>query len=114
MLLAKIPTPALSRNSSRSRGAARSFFSRVTILDLAEVYGFAHRGQVSLPTSPARSPLTVYWTAFVGLFFDYYDLYLFVYLEKVLAGAFQLTGSQSNALQFSGVAGVGLGALGFG
>ena len=60
---------------------------------------------------PARR---VYWTAFVGLFFDYYDLYLFVYLEKVLAGAFGLSVGQSDALQFTGLAGVGLGALVFG
>lgn len=56
----------------------------------------------------------VYWTAFIGLFFDYYDLYLFVYLEKVLAAQFALTVEQSNGLQFAGIAGVGLGALGFG
>jgi MFS family permease len=64
---------------------------------------------VSLP-SAAR----IYWTAFVGLFFDYYDLFLFIYLEKVLAAQFGLSGSESNALQFTGLAGVGLGALGFG
>jgi len=56
----------------------------------------------------------VFWTAFVGLFFDYYDLYLFVYLEKVLAMDFGLTVGASNALQFVGMAGVGLGALIFG
>ncbi len=56
----------------------------------------------------------VYWTAFVGLFFDYYDLYLFVYLEKVLAGHFGLSVAQSDTLQFTGLAGVGLGALVFG
>ncbi len=56
----------------------------------------------------------VYWTAFVGLFFDYYDLYLFVYLEKVLAAHFGLSVAESDALQFTGLAGVGLGALGFG
>lgn len=50
----------------------------------------------------------------MGLFFDYYDLYLFVYLEKVLAGAFGLSVGQSDALQFTGLAGVGLGALVFG
>ena len=60
---------------------------------------------------PARR---VYWTAFIGLFFDYYDLYLFVYLEKVLAGHFGLSVGESNALQFTGLAGVGLGALLFG
>lgn len=62
------------------------------------------------PESPAR----VYWTAFVGLFFDYYDLYLFIYLQKVLEGYFALTESQSDWLQFTGLAGVGLGALVFG
>ena len=56
----------------------------------------------------------VYWTAFIGLFFDYYDLYLFIYLEKVLAQEFALTAAQSGWLQFTGLAGVGLGALGFG
>ncbi len=56
----------------------------------------------------------VYWTAFVGLFFDYYDLYLFVYLEKVLAAHFGLSVGESDALQFTGLAGVGLGALVFG
>ena len=65
---------------------------------------------VSTPISAAR----VYWTAFIGLFFDYYDLFLFIYLEKVLAGSFGLSGSQSSALQFTGLAGVGLGALVFG
>jgi hypothetical protein len=62
----------------------------------------------------AVSAIRVYWTAFVGLFFDYYDLYLFVYLEKVLAGEFGLSVAQSNALQFTGLAGVGAGALLFG
>jgi MFS family permease len=60
------------------------------------------------------SPARIYWTAFIGLLFDYYDLYLFVYLEKVLAGHFALTPGASNTLQFTGLAGVGLGALGFG
>lgn len=60
------------------------------------------------------TPHRVYWTAFIGLFFDYYDLYLFVYLEKVLAAAFGLSVAQSDTLQFAGLAGVGLGALGFG
>jgi predicted MFS family arabinose efflux permease len=60
------------------------------------------------------SPARIYWTAFIGLLFDYYDLYLFVYLEKALAGHFALTPGASNALQFTGLAGVGLGALGFG
>jgi predicted MFS family arabinose efflux permease len=56
----------------------------------------------------------VYWTAFIGLFFDYYDLYLFIYLEKVLRADFGLTQAQSNFLQFTGLAGVGFGALFFG
>lgn len=56
----------------------------------------------------------VYWTAFIGLFFDYYDLYLFVYLERELARQFALSVSESNWLQFSGLAGVGVGALVFG
>ncbi|MEO6875439.1 MAG: MFS transporter [Opitutaceae bacterium] len=60
------------------------------------------------------SPVRVYWTAFIGLFFDYYDLFLFIYLEKVLAGHFGLSDSASSALQFTGLAGVGLGALVFG
>ena len=60
------------------------------------------------------SPARIYWTAFIGLLFDYYDLYLFVYLEKVLAAYFALTPAASNTLQFTGLAGVGLGALGFG
>jgi predicted MFS family arabinose efflux permease len=60
------------------------------------------------------SAARVYWTAFIGLLFDYYDLYLFIYLEKVLAAHFDLTPAQSNLLQFTGLAGVGLGALGFG
>lgn len=60
------------------------------------------------------SPQAVYWTAFIGLFFDYYDYYLFIYLEKVLAGHFALSVAQSNALQFAGLAGVGVGALVFG
>lgn len=60
------------------------------------------------------SPGRVYWTAFTGLFFDYYDLYLFVYLEKVLAKEFALSAAASDALQFAGLAGVGGGALIFG
>ena len=56
----------------------------------------------------------VYWTAFTGLFFDYYDLYLFVYLQKTLAEQFALSPAQSDWLQFAGLAGVGLGALVFG
>jgi len=65
---------------------------------------------VNSPESAAR----VYWTAFIGLFFDYYDLYLFVYLANTLTAAFALTTSQSNWLQFMGLAGVGVGALLFG
>lgn len=61
-----------------------------------------------------ESPWRVYLTAFIGLFFDYYDLYLFVYLEKVLAKEFALAAGQSGWLQFTGLAGVGLGALIFG
>jgi len=61
-----------------------------------------------------ESPARVYWTAFIGLFFDYYDLFLFIYLEKVLAAHFGLGVGESNALQFSGLAGVGVGALFFG
>lgn len=65
--------------------------------------------------APANeSAARVYWTAFIGLFFDYYDLYLFIYLEKVLAQEFALTAAQSGWLQFTGLAGVGLGALVFG
>ena len=60
------------------------------------------------------SATRVYWTAFIGLFFDYYDLFLFIYLEKVLAAHFALSGAASDALQFTGLAGVGLGALVFG
>lgn len=63
---------------------------------------------------PLISPVRVYWTAFIGLFFDYYDLFLFIYLEKVLAAHFALSGTASSALQFTGLAGVGLGALVFG
>jgi hypothetical protein len=72
--------------------------------------------QARVSNNPPRplSPIGVYWTAFIGLFFDYYDLYLFVYLEKVLAAHFGLSTVGSNALQFSGLAGVGLGALIFG
>lgn len=65
--------------------------------------------------APANeSSARVYWTAFIGLFFDYYDLYLFIYLERVLAQEFSLTAAQSGWLQFTGLAGVGLGALVFG
>ncbi len=67
-------------------------------------------GNAGSQSSTAR----IYWTAFIGLLFDYYDLYLFVYLEKVLAAHFALTPAESNTLQFIGLAGVGAGALGFG
>ncbi len=69
------------------------------------------------PASPAghdMSHVRVYWTAFIGLLFDYYDLYLFIYLEKVLAAHFGLAQGASDWLQFTGLAGVGAGALGFG
>src|SRR5687768_6729349 len=69
---------------------------------------------VTMPFARPLSPASVYWTAFVGLFFDYYDLYLFVYLEKVLAAEFGLSVAASNSLQFAGMAGIGLGALVFG
>lgn len=62
----------------------------------------------------SSSSARVYWTAFIGLLFDYYDLYLFIYLEKTLAGHFALTPAASDALQFAGLAGVGVGALVFG
>lgn len=62
----------------------------------------------------SESAARVYWTAFIGLFFDYYDLYLFIYLEKTLAAHFALSAAQSSWLQFTGLAGVGLGALVFG
>ncbi len=65
-------------------------------------------------TATPNSSARVYWTALIGLLFDYYDLYLFVYLERPLADHFGLTVAASNALQFVGLAGVGLGALGFG
>lgn len=60
------------------------------------------------------SSAKIYWTAFVGLFFDYYDLYLFVYLERALAAEFALSATQSSWLQFAGLAGVGVGSLVFG
>jgi putative MFS transporter len=69
---------------------------------------------VADPGKSTVSPSRVYWTAFVGLFFDYYDLYLFIYLEKTLAAHFQLGTAASNWLQFTGLAGVGAGALVFG
>jgi len=67
-----------------------------------------------MPPSPRQSPARVYWTAFIGLFFDYYDLFLFIYLERVLATHFHLEQAASNVLQFTGLAGVGMGALVFG
>jgi MFS family permease len=69
---------------------------------------------VATVVETSESPARVYWTAFVGLFFDYYDLYLFVYLGKVLATDFALTARESDWLQFAGLAGVGAGALLFG
>ena len=71
---------------------------------------------VSVPAAvnEPESTVRVYWTAFIGLFFDYYDLFLFIYLEKTLAAEFALSTSASNALQFTGLAGVGVGALLFG
>jgi MFS family permease len=60
------------------------------------------------------SPARVYWTAFIGLFFDYYDLYLFIYLEKTLAVHFALNEAVSHWLQSAGLAAVGVGALVFG
>jgi putative MFS transporter len=62
----------------------------------------------------SESLARVYWTAFTGLFFDYYDLYLFVYLANTLTAQFGLTPAQGNWLQFVGLAGVGFGALLFG
>lgn len=69
---------------------------------------------MSSPASSSTSAARIYWTAFIGLFFDYYDLYLFIYLEKPLAAGFGLTEAQSGWLQFAGLSGVGLGALLFG
>lgn len=60
------------------------------------------------------SPARLYWTAFIGLFFDYYDYYLFIYLQKTLAAEFSLSTAQSDGLQLAGLAGVGVGALVFG
>ena len=62
----------------------------------------------------AETPARVFWTAFIGLFFDYYDLYLFVYLDRVLAAHFALSAVQGDTAQFVGLAGVGVGALLFG
>ncbi|RLC07917.1 MAG: hypothetical protein DRI24_24145, partial [Deltaproteobacteria bacterium] len=61
-----------------------------------------------------ESPVRVYWTAFIGLLFDYYDLYLFVYLDQVLADAFHMSPATRDWSQFVGLAGVGVGALFFG
>jgi len=61
-----------------------------------------------------ESASRVYWTAFVGLLFDYYDLYLFVYLDRVLATAFEMSNLQRDWSQFIGLAGVGVGSLFFG
>lgn len=69
---------------------------------------------VSVVVEKSESTVRVYWTAFIGLFFDYYDLFLFIYLEKTLVAEFSLSTAASNALQFTGLAGVGLGALVFG
>lgn len=70
---------------------------------------------LSAPLPPVTdSRARVYWTALVGLFFDYYDLYLFIYLEAVLAREFALGPEQSRWLQFAGLAGVGIGSLVFG
>src|SRR5512146_118421 len=65
------------------------------------------RGSRMSAPAPSSSPARTYWTAFIGLLFDYYDLYLFVYLERTLAAAFALTPAASDALQFVGLAGVG-------
>ncbi|MEO7599106.1 MAG: MFS transporter [Opitutus sp.] len=68
-----------------------------------------------LRAKPQTSSLSaIYWTALIGLFFDYYDLYLFIYLEKVLGAQFGLSAMSSNLLQLAGLAGVGLGAIVFG
>ena len=82
--------------------------------DGALTAGGTHGESAKMQKPEHFTPRRVFWTAFIGLFFDYYDLYLFVYLEKVLAAHFALTLGQSNALQFTGLAGVGFGALMFG
>ncbi|HVU17259.1 MAG TPA: MFS transporter [Candidatus Didemnitutus sp.] len=64
--------------------------------------------------TPTESLPRIYWTAFIGLFFDFYDLYLFIYLEKVLVAQFNLAPAQSDWLQFSALAAVGVGSLSFG
>ena len=71
-------------------------------------------GAVSAVVKQPESTARVYWTALIGLFFDYYDLFLFIYLEKTLAAEFSLTPGASNWLQFTGLAGVGVGAILFG
>lgn len=71
----------------------------------------------SVGRSPESGPIRVapvYWTAFIGLFFDYYDLFLFIYLEGVLAAHFLMTQAQSNLAQVTALAGVGMGSLIFG
>ena len=62
----------------------------------------------------SESSTRVYWTAFIGLFFDYYDYYLFIYLAEPLRRHFGLSAGQSDWLQFGGIASVGVGALLFG
>lgn len=81
---------------------------------LAAVQPCSHAIAVSVARTPTPSAAGVYWTAFIGLFFDYYDLYLFVYLEKVLAADFGFTPYASDLLQFCGLAAVGCGSLLFG
>ena len=81
---------------------------------LARCLAHIHANPVSSDRSSKLSAGGVYWTAFIGLFFDYYDLYLFVYLEKTLAADLNLTTKASDLLQFSGLAAVGIGALLFG
>ena len=71
-------------------------------------------GGVSPAVPEHESTVRVYWTALIGLFFDYYDLFLFIYLERTLAADFALTTSASSWLQFTGLAGVGAGSLLFG
>lgn len=83
-------------------------------VDAGGLVGLIEGDIVSSAVPNSESLRRVYGTAFIGLFFDYYDLYLFIYLEKVLAREFALTAAQSGWLQFTGLAGVGLGALGFG
>lgn len=110
----------LKTSERRRRGAdrnARYGERRSDVLQFPTV-GWIDRGVPVIDDgvieSKQISPQGVYWTAFIGLFFDYYDYYLFIYLEKVLAGHFALSVAQSNTLQFTGLAGVGVGALVFG